>query len=501
MDLQAICDLSPNRRKQITKTFLIVKITAIILLSACLQVSASGYAQSISLSEKNAPLESVMKKIEQQTGYTFWYKIETIEKAKKVTVEVSNATLDQVLKICFKDQELSYNIVDKTIVVEEKKAGKQSGDLSPPIDVHGRVTDSLGNPLQGASITVKGMRNKGTIADKDGNFTIKGIAPNSTIVISIVGYEEQQIKLGDRTDIVVVLRQGITSMHDVVISKGYYNTSERLNTGDVSVVSGEEINKQPVTDPILALEGRVPGLYIQQTSGAPGAYSTILIMGQNSIANGSDPFYIIDGVPFSSTSPTSPDIGGGMLGFPQTSGYNVNGVGTGSVAGLSPFNLLNPADIESIEVLKDADATAIYGSRGANGVILITTRKGKAGNTRVDANVSSGVGNVTHMIPLMNTQQYLAMRHEAFQNDGLSPQSGYDFDLLNWDTTRYTNWQKVLIGNSAPFTNAQISLSGGSANTQFVAGGGYSNQGTVFPGSYSDKKGLGLSQRYSFFNR
>ena len=212
-------------------------------------------------------------------------------------------------------------------------------------------------------------------------------------------------------------------------------------------------------------------------------------MGQNSIANGNDPLYIIDGVPFSSVSLSSSNIAIGSLPIPGSNISNTNG------GGLSPFNGLNPADIESIEVLKDADATAIYGSRGANGVILITTKRGKAGAMQLDMNVYSGAGEVTRMIHLLNTSQYLEMRREAFKNDGLAfptiatalSDNNYDINGF-WDTTRYTNWQKVMIGNMANFTNAQGSVSGGSANTQFVVGGGYSKQGTAFIGNFSDQK-------------
>ena len=190
---------------------------------------------------------------------------------------------------------------------------------------------------------------------------------------------------------------------------------------------------------MLALEGRVPGLYIAQTSGAPGAYSKINIRGINSIFNGNDPLYIVDGVPFSSNSLTSPDFGGGMLGGPGYSGSNMYGTG------MSPFNLLDPSAIENIEVLKDADATAIYGSQGANGVILITTKKGRAGDSKVDFGFSQGSGRVTREMDLLNTQQYLSMRHQAFTNDGESPSLGNgDYDLLLWDTTRYTDWQKTV---------------------------------------------------------
>ena len=226
------------------------------------------------------------------------------------------------------------------------------------------------------------------------------------MIVSYAGFKSQEIKLNGRNEISLQLKQSMSKLDETVV-KGYYNTTERLNTGDVTTVTASAIQEQPVSDPILALEGRVPGLYIQQTTGAPGAYSTIQIMGQNSIANGNDPLYIVDGVPFSSVSLSSTSMIGGAIPVPSSNISNTNG------GGLSPFNGLNPADIERIEVLKDADATAIYGSRGANGVILITTKRGKAGATRLDMNVYSGAGQVTRMFHLLNTSQYLEMRRRG----------------------------------------------------------------------------------------
>jgi TonB-dependent starch-binding outer membrane protein SusC len=491
MQLTAIFRTGSCPERSLThKIFRVMRITAIIMLAACLQLSAHSVAQNVTLKVKDASLKEVFREIQKQTGLNILVSESILDKAGKVTLDVKDMPVDQVLNLCTKDKDLTYSIVEGTIVVKAPQEASQhlGNSTLPPIDVHGRVTDSLGNPIQGASVTVKGTR-KGIQTDANGNFTLKGIPINSTIIVTIVGYEKQEIKLGERSDIVIVLKQGVTSLQDVVVSKGYYNTTERLNTGDVTTVSGADINKQPVTDPILALEGRVPGLYIQQTSGAPGAYSTVRIMGQNSISNGNDPLYIIDGVPFSSQSLSSTRMNGGAISVPQSNIFNSNG------GGLSPFNGLNPADIDNIEVLKDADATAIYGSRGANGVILITTKKGKVGATRFNLNVYSGDGVVERVMPMLNTSQYLEMRREAFKNDGLDlpnittnpSDNNYDIDGF-WDTTRNTNWQKVLIGNVAHFTNAQGSVSGGTTNTQFVVGGGYSKQGTVFIGNFSDQK-------------
>jgi TonB-linked SusC/RagA family outer membrane protein len=174
----------------------------------------------------------------------------------------------------------------------------------------------------------------------------------------------------------------------------------------------------------------------------------------------------VDGVPFPSTSIA---VDYSALGNP------------------SPLNSINPSDIESIEILKDADATAIYGTRGANGVVLITTKKGGPGKTKLDLNVYTGVGKVGHFMKLLNTEQYLTMRHEAHKNDG-SPIQSYEYDLTTWDSTRYTDWQKVMIGETAKITNAQLSFSGGNNNTQFQIGGGFYGEGSVFPGDFGDKK-------------
>jgi TonB-linked SusC/RagA family outer membrane protein len=211
----------------------------------------------------------------------------------------------------------------------------------------------------------------------------------------------------------------------------------------------------------------MPGVYIQQSSGMPGSGFSVQIRGRNSLRiDGNQPLYIIDGVPFPATSIAS---GNSVLGNP------------------SPLNSINPADIESVEVLKDADATAIYGTRGANGVVLITTKKGGPGKTKLDLNVYTGVGKVSHFMDLLNSQQYLTMRREAHKNDG-TPINPWEYDLTEWDTTRYTDWQKVLLGGTSKITSAQISFSGGNENTQFQVGSGYYGEGTVLPGDYGDKR-------------
>ena len=264
----------------------------------------------------------------------------------------------------------------------------------------------------------------------------------------------------------------------------YGTTTQRISTGDVTTVTAKEIEKQPVGNPLLALEGTVPGLFIVQNTGVAGGGITVRIQGQNSLTMGNDPLFVVDGVPFTSQLLTNISGPLGILGSNGSTNGNTQ------YGGGSPFSFINPADIESISVLKDADATAIYGSRAANGAILITTKKGSVGKTKVDFNLQQGVGKISRMLSVLNTKQYLNMRNEALQNDGLSPNPNTDYDLTFWDTTRNTNWQKVLLGGTAQYTDAQASVSGGTTNTTFLVGGGYHRETSVFPGHLSDQKGF-----------
>ena len=451
----------------------IMKLTTVFLLTACLQVSATGHSQNITISEKRAPLEKIFGAIEKQTGYTFWYKMELLQNAKPVDIDVKNAILEKVLQIVFKDQALTYNIVEKTIVVKERLStwyetpdSKTTG-ATPSIDIHGRVVNEQGEPVV-ANITVKG-KDFGTTSNDDGYFELKNVDENATLIITGVSIETRELKIGGNTDLVIVIKTAFKPLDAVVINKGYYSTTKRLNTGSVSKITAEEIEKQPVSNVLGAMEGRMPGLYISQISGTAGGSYIVQLRGQNSIASGNNPLYVVDGVPYTSTS----------LSASQTSDGIINGG--------NPLHLIASSDLESIEILKDADATAIYGSRGANGVILITTKKGKAGRTNVNVNVYSGFGKVASKIRLLDTKEYLNMRHEAFLNDGVVPQS-YDYDITQWDTTRNTDWQKLLIGGTSHITEAQASVSGGSSNTQFMISGGYRKESTVFPGDFADHK-------------
>lgn len=452
-----------------------MKLVAIILLAGGLQVSAAGYSQNVTLKVSKAPLVKVFKAIKQQTGFSFFYENTLLAQANPVTIDAQNMPLIQLLDICFANQPLTYSIVKRQITVKERKqVNLPILPLKPVanIDIKGRVVDNQGQPVQGATVRIQGSAQT-VITNEKGEFFFSDVAEETVIIISSIGYETATFAVQGARTLTATLAIKTNSLDEAVV-KGYYTTTKRLNTGNVSTVRAVDIERQPVSNPISALQGRVPGLIIAQSTGLPGGGLSIQLRGRNSIDNGNDPFYVIDGVPFVS----------------QLAGSALNG----SLRGGNPLNFINPADIESIEVLKDADATAIYGSRAANGVILITTKKGKAGVPKVNINAYTGIGQVARHLKLLNTEQYLEMRREAFKNDGRTPATS-DYDVNGtWDTTRYTDWQKELLGGTAHFNDVQASVSGGSSNVQYLLGAGYHKETTVFPTLI---KGSGADQEFA----
>ena len=319
-------------------------------------------------------------------------------------------------------------------------------------EISGTVSGPNGQPLLGVTVRVKN-NNYGTTTNLDGDYTISA-GNQDILVFSFIGYKPQEIEVNNQSQIDIVLEEDVASLDEVQINAGYYNTTRRESTGNISRVTAEEIELQPVVSPIQALQGRVAGLQVTPGGSHPGMANTIQIRGQNSLRNeGNYPLYIIDGVPINST----PIESNSLLGR----------------AGIDPLNNLSVSNIESIEVLKDADATAIYGSRGANGVILITTKRGMKIGTGLEAQVYTGVATVPTRLDLLNTPEYLQIRRRAFQNDAVEPTESNAYDLLLWDQDRYTDWQEFAFGGTSKTTHASINFSGGDENTSFRLGGSY----------------------------
>lgn len=448
------------------KPLKIMKLMSLFLFVAALQVQAKTYSQ-VTLDLKNVPIEKVFREIKRQTDFLFLYNNEEIKKLGNVTIRVHNASIEEVLSKSLQSTGFSYKILDKTIVLNPSSEVLSGTEvIKVIIDVNGKVTDASGLPLHGASIKVKGT-STGTTTNEMGEFLLKGVSENATLEISFVGYKTVTVPVNNNTFLSIKLNVEENRLDETVFI-AYGKTSKRLNTGSVATVNSTTISNQPVSNPVAALQGRVSGLMISSSSGLPGADLQVRVRGENSMKQGNDPLYIIDGVPFFSAA----------LNLFQ-----------GANGSQSPLNSLNSADIERIDILKDADATAIYGSRGANGVILITTKKGKAGESQVNLNVYSGISKTSRMMEMLNTQQYLALRKDAFAQDGVTPTATNAPDLLVWDQNAYTDWQKLLIGNTANVSEAQVSFSGGTALTRFLLSGTYRHETTVLPGDFSFNKG------------
>jgi len=495
----------------------VMRLMAIFLLAACMQVCAKGYTQNVSLQERNAKLEDVFQVLKKQTGLPVLYTRSMLKDTRRVTVNLKNVPLQDALNEILKDQGLDYSLVNNTIVIKVKET-TSSQETNPndasttlsTIDVSGKVTDTDGKPLEGATVSVKGTK-VATKTDAGGVFILKGIDDDANLEISFSEYETVIIKVSKRTSISVALKQEIGKLEEVVINKGYYTEKQRNTVGNVTTITAKDIEKQPVQNPLLALQGRVPGLEVTQLTGLNGGGVKIQIQGNNSIGSlgtspitRTDPLIVVDGVPFPSQ----------LIGKEWEQMFGLQGG--------SPLNFINPNDIESIDVLKDADATSLYGSRAANGAILITTKKGKTGKSKVSFNLQQGWGNVTRRMDMMNSQQYVMMRKEALRNTNRIASSNplatglfsYAPDLTIWDTTRYTDWQEVLIGGTAKYTNLNANVSGGNQAVQYLVGGTYNRQSTVYPGDFDDKRGsvhfnintgsaeqrlkLGLSGSYMF---
>ncbi|MGN6531949.1 MAG: TonB-dependent receptor [Ginsengibacter sp.] len=412
-----------------------MKLAVILFVGFCLQASASGYSQNVTVSGKNLSMEKVFSRIKVQTGYTFWYNVELVNKARKLDLDIRNTPLSEALEICFRNQPFSYEIIGKTIVVKQKALlptemlQKSETALPPPITVQGQVTNENGQPLAGVSVVVSGS-NVGTSTDANGSYSIQ--APNDgTLTFSFVGYASQSVNINSRTRIDIKLIRAESALSTVVVVG--YGTQRKIDvTGSIASINGSDIANQPVTNPISGLQGKVAGVQITN-SGAPGSSPDILIRGLGTFNAKTSPLYVVDGV------------------------------------WVDNIQFLNPSDIETVNILKDASSQAIFGVKGANGVVLITTKKGNRAKTTINYNGTVG-WQVANNIPKMaNAHEYAIMFNELQRvNNGTT--------FL--DSTQFgegTNWFNQALQNGI-ITNHQVSVNGGSDKGSYYLSLGYLDQ-------------------------
>jgi TonB-linked SusC/RagA family outer membrane protein len=457
------------------------------------QDTSSLAARKVSLSVHNAALHDIFDNISSQTGLHFFYSRDQLDDREKYSFRAADEPVLAVVNRLVNKKGFTCKVEGAMLIVFKSPAAagapaqEQTATAATTPNtfrLHGQVLDSSGMPLSGATILIKGSH-KGYTAKEDGQFFFSANDPHPVLQVSYTGCGTEEYTVTDPDkDITIVLRRQLSPLDETVVI-AYGTTSKRLNTGNVAKVAARDIEKYPVSNPLLALQGRIPGLTIYQFSGAPGTPLDIRLRVQNSFLSSNTPLIVVDGIPLPAGS------------------QNINLLTSHPNSNVGLFSIFNNMDIASIEVLKDADATAIYGSRGGNGVIHITTKRGTAGKLKVRADYTMGVSQVSGKLTLFNTQQYLKMRREAFANDGLTitrtpTDPGYAPDLLSWDTTRYTDWQKWQTGGNAPTSNANLFLSGGNETTQMMMSLGYYREGTVYP---SDMAYLRGTASFSFNHR
>ena len=433
--------------------------------------------QRISLKIQDQPVKSILSKIESETSIKFMYSPKAIQAQRHTSIQVTNQSLQEVLALLLKPLDIKYRVVGNRIVLspqDEASAISDSAsvDLSQ-LNITGTVTDESGAGLPGVSILVKGTQS-GTTTDVSGIYKLTISDDDAILVFSFVGYVTQEVAAGSQSTINITLKPDMKSLEEVVVVG--YGTQKRGDiTGSVASVSAKDLNGLPTPSLDAALTGKMPGVYVAQTTGTPGGGLSVRVRGTGSIGAGNEPLYVIDGFPVTAT-------------YSQTS---------------NPLNSLNPNDIESIEVLKDASSTAIYGSRGSNGVVIVTTKSGKSGKMKVDIDAYTGVQNVTKYLDMMNAKEFaqyiVDSRNNAWVDAGgkiTDPNSARSaiYQILpalqNPESLgEGTNWQKEIF-RQAPTHNLQLTLSGGNDKIKYMTSGGYYKQeGIVLNSGF---------ERYSF---
>ncbi len=466
------------------KIIMRINIVLILMATALLQVSASTYAQKITLAKSNASIVDIFKAIQAQSDYDFIYSNRLITKAGKIDIHVAEASLSDVLEICFKNQPFTYSIKDRTIVIKERTHPVQKpqiADATLRIDIAGKVLDKNGLPVPGVSVKYKGS-STGAVTDADGNYRVNAPGGNGILVFSSIGYVPQEVAMNNRTKIDIVLVEDLQGLAEVLVVG--YGTQKKVNlTGAVSQITSERLENRAVTNIDQALQGVAPGLNISTNAslgGEANANMGINIRGIGSLSGGS-PYILVDNAPMD-------------------------------------LNSVNPNDVESISVLKDAASTAIYGSRAAYGVILITTKSGKLNEQlKVSYNNSFAMAQPTYLPGFVNSLTFANSINEAATNSGqnrifndetLARIVKYQADPVNtpsmvknpsdpngwgyWNLgNANTDWYDVLYKDWAVSQRHNAGISGGSKNTNYYVGLGWLSE----PGklNFADEK----FQRYN----
>ncbi|SMC55348.1 TonB-dependent receptor [Pedobacter africanus] len=473
--------------RYVTKILLIMKWTTLFLITAILQVNAATYGQRITLSEKNAPIKAIFDEIRKQSGYDFLFTTTNLRNARPVNINVKNALLTEVLEQVFEGQPFEYQVIKKSVVVSKKEPSflDKLKNAFSAVDVRGRVVDENGKAMAGVSIKLKGTSTRSTSSNEQGFFNLS-VPDNAVLVFSYVGYVTREMTASPT--MVVVMQMSQNKLEETVVV-GYGTMKKKDLTGSVATVNINEVRDVPFATIDQALSGKAAGVQVVQADGSPGGVAKIRVRGGTSLIGGNDPLYIIDGVQvqvqnrFQQTASdiVSPVDRGGQ--------DDPNTTVAGSFArGLNSLGGLNINDIESITILKDASATAIYGSRGANGVVIITTKKGMINQKPTfEANVYNGFSLVQNE-KVLDRDQYITIIKEAAKNlndvrgiagqapDGVATQILTDPNFFGTANTDFMD----LVTRTGITQNADLSVRGGGTGTRYYTSLSYNrNEGTV----------------------
>lgn len=421
----------------------IMKLTTFLLFVLFFQVSAGVFSQNngnLTLKAEKESVNTILKLIEENSDFRFLFNSNNVDVERKIDINVSSKSIEEVLKQLFEGTNVKFRSFNAIYVLYTEDGNLPANTQQQQKNITGKVTDNTNSPLPGVSVVVKGTTT-GTITDFDGNYSLASIPANATLQFSFVGMKTQEVALDGKTKINITMTEENIGIEEVV-AIGYGTMKKKDLTGAVSSVQGDMISKIPASTISQALQGRLSGVEITQNSGAPGADLQIRIRGTNSISGDNQPLWIIDGFP---AAPSS----------------------------------INVSDIESIDVLKDASATAIYGSRGANGVIIVTTKSGKSGETKVDYEGSLSFQKIIKKLPLMNTTEYMLFYNNQQLND--NGKEYFSQEQINNAGTG-TDWQDLMF-RTAPINDHSLSVSGGNGKTRFLLSGSYLNQAGILVGN------------------
>ncbi len=440
-----------------SKLFRIMKTSVFILLVFAYNAFAiSTYSQTtkLNIDLKDVTVKDVLTNIESQSEFYFMYEASKVDVNRKVSIMVEGKVINEILDELFEGANVDYKINNRQIALRTNEI-TESGDQQ--LTVSGAVKDTDGEPLPGVSVVIKGTT-QGTITDFDGKYSIPNVPGDAILQYSFVGMKAQEVTVNGRTTIDITMIEETIGLEEVV-AIGYGTVKKSDLTGSVASVKREDLNHGAISSVDQAMQGRIAGVQVTQASNEPGGGLSIRIRGASSVNAGNEPLYVIDGLPIDN----SEGITGSGTSAVAEVGANLNAK--------NPLNALNPNDIQSIEILKDASATAIYGSRGANGVVLITTKKGTHG-IKFSYDAYGGLQSIAKKIDVLSASEYINTFNEMNEEQGLDPRfSASDISAIGAGT----DWQDQIY-QIAPIQSHNLSMSGGIEKTKFYVSLNYFNQ-------------------------